>query len=530
VDGRSVADDRLASLPTAPRIDRPNAPRHNRSIRKLTLVLLPAWLFAQSGIHDDDARHLLYSARYADAAIAYRELLTAHPDWGDGYDALTRALLGAKRTPEAYRVAEEAMQNAPDSAGAQAAVGRIRFRQGDLAAADGACHKAARLDTHSAVALHCLAQLCSASSFSKRGAYLYASAHRLAPGDPRFTQDWANTLDDKAQHIAALEQALAVYSAGSEEAEALRAQIAADKALGERRIRILSPPYAGHSIPLIGMYYDAGRKYLRGFGLHVRFNDGASYDLLLDTGAGGITLNRRAAEKAKLERLEDNGEPLKGIGDTMHTRSFRCLAQSVQIGDLKFTNFPVDVSDSKRLADEDGLIGSDIFEQFLVTLDFPKHALVLEPFAGLETVPERCSADAEQAPAGFINFYRFGHMILLAVSVNGKPYKLFALDSGAPDNLIDTDAARESTKVHRDSDSRVGGINGRVQDVYRASKADLTFAGLRHSNSNLTSFDMHPLSDDVGTEVSGIIGMSILRQLRVTIDYRNGAIRLVYPH
>jgi hypothetical protein len=41
---------------------------------------------------------------------------------------------------------------------------------------------------------------------------------------------------------------------------------------------------------------------------------------------------------------------------------------------------------------------------------------------------------------------------------------------------------------------------------------------------------MHPLSDDVGTEVSGIIGMSILRQLRVTIDYRNGAIRLVYPH
>ncbi|MGB9458032.1 MAG: hypothetical protein WCB12_18425 [Bryobacteraceae bacterium] len=153
VDGRSVADDRLASLPTAPRIDRPNAPHHNRSIRKLTLVLLPAWLFAQSGIHDDDARHLLYSARYADAAIAYRELLTAHPDWGDGYDALTRALLGAKRTPEAYRVAEEAMQNAPDSAGAQAAVGRIRFRQGDLAAADGACHKAARLDTHSAVAL-----------------------------------------------------------------------------------------------------------------------------------------------------------------------------------------------------------------------------------------------------------------------------------------------------------------------------------------------------------------------------------------
>jgi len=506
------------------------APRHNRSIRKLTLLLLPAWLFAQSGIHDDDARHLLYSARYADAATAYRELLTAHPDWGDGYDALARALLGAKRTPEAYRVGKEAIQNAPDSAGAQAAIGRIRFRQGDLAAAAAACHNAAKLDPHSAVALHCLAQLCSASSLSKRGAYLYTGAHRLAPEDPRFTEDWANTLDDKLKHIAALEQALAVYSAGSEEAEALRAQIAADKALGERRTRILASPYVGQSLPLTGVYYDGSRKYLRGFGLHVRFNDGASYDLLLDTGAGGITLNRRAAEKAKLERLEDSGEPLKGIGDTTHPRSFRYLAQSVQIGDLRFTNFPVDVSDSKRIADQEGVIGSDVFEQFLVTLDFPKHTLVLEPFAGLDTAPERRSADAEHAPPGFINFYRFGHMIMLAVSVNGKPYKLFALDSGSMDNLIDAEAARESTKVHRESDSRVGGINGRVRDVYRASKADLTFAGLRHTNSNLTSFDMRPLSDDIGTEVSGLIGMSALRVLRVTIDYRNGAIRMVYPH
>ncbi|SPF49881.1 exported hypothetical protein [Candidatus Sulfotelmatobacter kueseliae] len=108
------------------------------------------------------------------------------------------------------------------------------------------------------------------------------------------------------------------------------------------------------------------------------------------------------------------------------------------------------------------------------------------------------------------------------------PSKLFLLDTGSLVNFISPAAAREVTKVHGDSDVTVEGISGRVEKVYTANKAVLQFGHLRQENQDITAFDTTPISDDIGTEVSGFLGFVMLRMLEIKIDYRDALVDFQY--
>jgi hypothetical protein len=95
-------------------------------------------------------------------------------------------------------------------------------------------------------------------------------------------------------------------------------------------------------------------------------------------------------------------------------------------------------------------------------------------------------------------------------------------------NFISPAAAREVTKVHGDSDTIVKGISGRVDKVYSANKAILTFGNLRQENQDMTAFDTKPVSDGVGTEVSGFLGFVLLHFLDIKIDYRDALVDFQY--
>jgi hypothetical protein len=63
----------------------------------------------------------------------------------------------------------------------------------------------------------------------------------------------ANSLKG-ADHIAALEKVLAIYDPESDEARGLRAHIAIDRAIGDRKIRRLTSAYESASIKLLPLW------------------------------------------------------------------------------------------------------------------------------------------------------------------------------------------------------------------------------------------------------------------------------------
>src|SRR5262249_19892557 len=132
-----------------------------------------------------------------------------------------------------------------------------------------------------------------------------------------------------------------------------------------------------------------GAQRIRGYGLKVNI-DGAKGTLLLDTGASGILINKRMAQKAGIEPIVKTD--LHGIGDKGPIGAYFGYGKSIKIGDVEFQNCLVRVEDRNNVAEEEGLIGADVFNAFLVDINFPDYKFNLTPLPSMPPL-----TDAEKA-------------------------------------------------------------------------------------------------------------------------------------
>jgi len=266
----------------------------------------------------------------------------------------------------------------------------------------------------------------------------------------------------------------------------------------------------------------------KGYGLQVKFNDRASADLLLDTGAGGITIGRKLAERAGAIKIADTW--IGGIGDKGNVESYKAWIDKINIGGLEFHNCVVTVSSKNNVVDDAGLIGPNVFDKFLVTLDFHEQRMLLAP---LPKNPSGISEDDKWqdryiAPEmqGFTKFYRFGHDMVVPVVVNDKTTGNFILDTGSEFTAMSTKLAAQVTKATADDDYRIHGVSGKVEQVLTGQKAILQFAKMRIESHDLPVFSFDNNNASEGTEIAGLIGIKVLVQMKMTIDYRDGLVNL----
>jgi len=266
-------------------------------------------------------------------------------------------------------------------------------------------------------------------------------------------------------------------------------------------------------------------------------------------------IGRSVAERARLK--SDTKIQLGGIGDKGPQGGYIAHADSIRVGSLEFRDCIVEVSDRQDIVGVDGLIGADVFSSFLVTLDYPMRKFLLGPLPPRPTDAGGASATlntqgGEQPSGGntssaeptepqdrfmsptmkdYAPVFRSGHMLIIPTLLNGTTQRLFLVDSGAFSSSISPEAARAVTRVHGGSPVGVQGISGEVKKVSTSDKIVLTFAGIQQRNNDLISFDTSGLSRSAGMEVSGILGHSVLRELTISIDYRDGLVKFDYdPH
>jgi len=170
----------------------------------------------------------------------------------------------------------------------------------------------------------------------------------------------------------------------------------------------------------------------------------------------------------------------------------------------------------------------DLFRRFIVSIDLggANLSLVAKPERSGEQQDPTDAGDA--IPAGFVRLLRFGSDVALSTSVNGHPPAIFLLETASNINVIDSALARQLSLFYRDDRARVRGAQGQIMNVYRARDMALTFAGFRHRNVSLIGVDFHNTRERDGVEVAGSLGMPVLYELKLTIDYREGIIRTEY--
>jgi tetratricopeptide (TPR) repeat protein/predicted aspartyl protease len=481
------------------------------------------------------ARDLYWSGDFAKAIAEYQAIIPAGGTEAAGaYVGLTRVYLKQKNPAEAYRAAQKAVQIDAQLDEAHVALAEVYFRQGRIADSEPEFQVPLRNHMASARAYYGLSRIYRVTSNYKLMRMAVAKAHEIDPKDPDIRRAWFATLGLK-ERIQAWQEYLAAHTNDDEEARYnLEHSLAVMQDLSthtSRNCRLKTPVESAETNLEMLM---ATAQLIRGYGLKVTFNN-TTGRLLLDTGASGILVNSKLAKSAGIQRVME--QHVGGIGDKGESAGYLGFAPSVQIGNLQFENCYVDVMDSRKSVEEDGLIGADVFAKFLVDIDFPDHKFKLTPLPKLPAEPaEAAGLDTDEATAyhprdryvapemqNYSKIYRFGHMLLIPTSVNDHPAKLFLIDTGAFDNTIAPDAAREVVKIHRDSNIQVKGLSGEVKKVFVADDVSLAFAHFRQKK-NLVALDLTNVSNAAGTEVSGTLGFGMLFQLDIKIDYRDGLI------
>ena len=475
------------------------------------------------------ARALMKKGQLKDATAAFKALVDKDPSLAEAHAGMVRCLLRSNQLDEADGAAKKALAALPASALVHAVVGDVAFRAGNFGDAEKEYRAALKIDTNSARGVHGMGRMLQMVSMNKRAKDNFARAHQLDPEDGQITEDWLETLS----YAERLEQ-LKKLDVDSDEKTNRRRYLTA---VAEKKPWVLATeikpmeikmPQYGRKVEYV---YDVDRSpktISKGFGLRVSFNDRASADLLLDTGAGGITIGRKLAEKAGAVKIVDSW--IGGIGDKGTVESYEAWVDKINIGGLEFHNCVVTVSSKNDIGDEAGLIGTDVFDRFLITLDFHEQKMMLAP---LPKNPSGASADDEWqdryiAPEmqGFTKFYRFYHDMVVPVVVNDKATGNFILDTGSELTTMNKKLAAQVMKARADDDYRIKGVSGSVSEVLTGQKAILQFAKMRIESHDLPVFSFDNTSANEGTEIAGLIGIRVLAQMKMTIDYRDGLVNL----
>jgi thioredoxin-like negative regulator of GroEL len=333
------------------------------------------------------AASLLYRQGQFNAAIQkYQQFLTEKPNSPEAYAGLTRVYLKQKNVQLANETISKGVQVA-DGPAVRVALGEVYFRQGKIPEAEHEWVTVINSGHGDARAYLGLARVDRALSLYKKAKDMLDKAHQLDPSDPDIRRYWIDTLS-RAERIQNLEEYLAnVKNDDAKTRERLQHYLEYLKARqeGPPRSCKLMGNVTSTQTNLVPLARDP--VHMRGVGLGVSVN-GTKANLLLDTGASGIVIDRGIAEKSGLARLSETS--VWGIGDKGANAGWIGLANSIKIGELEFQNCPVTVMDKRSVADENGLIGADVFGSFLVDIDIPGRKL------RLSQLPKR-PGDANQA-------------------------------------------------------------------------------------------------------------------------------------
>jgi tetratricopeptide (TPR) repeat protein len=334
----------------------------------------------------------LYRTGKFDAAIElYHSISKSGPDAAAAYAGLAMVYLKQRKPAEAYAAASKAMDISPSFALSHTAMGEVLFRQGQIPDAEKEFLSAVNTSARDARAHLGLARVYFAASYAKHAKIQIDVAHELDPQDPDIQRMWIDTLPAKERMKALIGYLRVETDDDDDERGHLEDNVATMKEAEEqsrRGCRLVST-VAGTHMGLEKMMHDAQR--IRGVGLKVQIN-GVTSSLLLDTGASGILIDRRIAEKAGLKSIVKSD--VHGIGDQGRVGSFIAVADSIRIGEIEFQGCHLRVVEKRSVADGEGLIGADLFSHFLVDINIPDYKLALSP---LPPLPPPSAQDAELA-------------------------------------------------------------------------------------------------------------------------------------
>lgn len=485
----------------------------------------------------------------ADVALANLDFPTAEKLYSKEREASSPAgdrahlawistLLDEGKLDGAEQAAQEWSAKAPNNPWSKVALSLVQLRKGDILAPSAAIQSAFAADPCNSWVRAEFAHVLAIDGMVASSGKMMDEAHRLAPDDLQIELQWLTfprvRVDDLTQFIARSDFLTSDQRAILESLRDRNHQFTAAPCRLVTPLQSTSVPYrAIQNGPNAPIYW----------GLDVGFN-GKSKRLEIDTGKSGLIVNKDTAESLHLPT-----QTYQTVTSTGHpTNAVVAKVNSIKIGELEFSDCTVKVVETSIARGPDGVIGTDVFHDFLLTLDYPGHSVKvssLPPVLGApQTAESLYAGDASSEPDShdryvdpsmqtWVKAFRQGSQLSVLVSIDKGPQHLFRLATGAQLDWVSPAEPHQVQTLQRDDG---GGfpVNGltrlnRLVKVDRTGQVDLYFGGLMlHEQAGMISFNGHnyPGGDLLG--VYGILGQQSLELMTLSIDYRDSLVRFEY--
>jgi Tfp pilus assembly protein PilF len=492
------------------------------SVLLATLLVIPFCPVSMSARQSEPgieaARKQFHAGEMKKAAELYLQVVKAEPKSPEANVELIRTLLELEDLANAATVSAAAGAALPDSAPVVTAMGDVLYRLGKVTEASQAYRRALELDPKFARAWWGTGRIQRLSKKGRQARESFIKAYQLSSQDPDIVVSWAETRDTPSEIASALEHAseLAAYRRG-DYVERLRQEAASLRYLGSRkrcepvsplqkttldmtRIDALAPGVTGMALPISPEY-------------RMRLNiNGKSGTFKFDVMGSDLTVYETSAKKLGIIRV--GGDPSTG--------RYRGYAERLTVGKMEFRNCLVTVMSFNNplvgtLIDVDGVVGGQLLAGYLLTLK--KNSLVLDP------LPPLPPGDTEQWNDSRIEGDRQNFTPLLdagagawlvMASVGERPPVLYALTAAGNVSYV-TRSVGQSLRL---ATNPVPPIPGCRENCIVIEIGD------QKTRTQLRILDAPRNTHGLAVETAGVLASDFLYQFTVSIDFRNGLLKL----
>jgi len=452
--------------------------------------------------------------------------------------AWIRVLLDERKLDEADKAAKEWAAAAPTDPWSLQALSQVQLREGDVPAAAGTIQAAYAADPCNAWVRAEYAHILTINSMNASAKKMMDAAHALAPDDLQIEMQW---LTLSTTHAAELDEFLKRSSFLTERQRDILDGLKDHFAQANTNTCRLLSPLKTTSIPYRAIQNGPNADVF--WGLDVGFN-GKQARMAIDTSARGLTLTQTAASTLHLSIQQAQTASVTG---TSMDVAF-AQVKSLKIGDLEFADCNVRIVE-KIVGSADGMIGGSIFQNFLLTLDFPGHVLKLGQLPALPGVAEDHSlnfSDTEDVSTprdryvdpsmkDWVRPFRLGPQLLVPVSLNKGPRHLFLISTATQyDSVSSAEPHHVEQLVRNNGNGLAAGSRSTFGahifsvKVDRSLPSELYFSNIHVSETDgMNSIDTSKMGmNQLG--IYGILGAQALHNLTLTIDYRDSLLRFDY--
>lgn len=336
-------------------------------------------------------------------------------------------------------------------------------------------------------------------------------AYEIDPNDVEIRRAW-NRVVTPANDVVAIQTSLAttkdldpeIREKAQESAHGLLSLLSENS----QNCKVLSTERSG-TLPLVPSMRDG--KVIDAYKLRVQFPHSLA-TLKIDTAGSGLYISRALAELNDFKH--EYGAPAGTV-----------LVDRLALGPFEFHQCTVGVSDVPLPGDSEGSISTDLFADYLVTLDFQRARMNLAPLPLLTgPLPE----DRSQAPelAGYSPVYHARQYLLIPVTLNKKERRLFVLDTGIRYTTMTLDVAHAVSKTKANFTNAAQTKSGATLQIYRDG-FEFAYAGLERAHQDhVIEMDTELISQHVGMEVGGLLGFDQLHSMTMHLDYRDGLVKI----